>query len=74
MIKYRQEEYNDHAAIFETNQLAFPEDNEARLVDMLRDSESFVNELSIVAEKDGEVVGHILFTKLSIESPKGDHI
>ncbi len=74
MIKYRQEEYNDHSAIFETNQLAFPEDNEARLVDMLRDSESFVNELSIVAEKDGEVVGHILFTKLTIESPKGDHI
>jgi putative acetyltransferase len=74
MIKYRSEEYKDHAAIFETNQLSFPEDNEARLVDMLRDSESYVNGLSIVAEKDGEVVGHILFTKLTIESSEGDFV
>jgi putative acetyltransferase len=74
MIKYRPEETKDHAAIFEINQLAFPEDNEARLVDMLRDSESYVNGLSMVAEKDGEIVGHILFTKLTIESSNRDNI
>lgn len=74
MIKYRPEKYSDRAAIFEINRLAFPEDNEARLVDMLRESESYVNGLSIVAEKDGEIVGHILFTKLTIESPEGDSV
>jgi len=74
MIKYRPEKDKDHSAIFETNLLAFPEDNEARLVDMLRDSESYVNGLSIVAEKEEKVVGHILFTKLTIESSKGDFV
>jgi putative acetyltransferase len=71
MIKYRPEKDNDHDAIFEINHLAFPEDNEARLVDMLRESDSYVDGLSIVAEKDGEIVGHILFTKLTIESSEG---
>jgi putative acetyltransferase len=71
MIKYRPEKDNDCTAIFETNELAFPEDNEARLVDMLRESESYVDGLSIVAEKDGEIVGHILFTKLTIASSEG---
>lgn len=74
MIKYRPEKDTDRAAIFETNKLAFPEDNEARLVDMLRESENYVDGLSIVAEKDGEIVGHILFTKLTIESPEGDFV
>lgn len=74
MIKFRPENDKDRAAIFETNKLAFPEDNEARLVDMLRESESYVNGLSIVAENDGEIVGHILFSKLKIESPEGDFV
>lgn len=55
MIKYRPEEVKDHAAIFETNQLAFSQDNEARLVDMLRESESYVDGLSIVAERMGKL-------------------
>lgn len=37
-------------------------------------SEHFISGLSLVALKDGEIVGHILFTKLLIKSNKGDFV
>lgn len=74
MIEYRSEKDADRAVIFEINRLAFGQENEACLVDMLRESENYVNGLSLVAEKEGEVVGHILFTKISLEPPNGDFV
>lgn len=47
------------------NVAAFPTPAEARLVDALRENEKFT--LSLVAEKAGEVVGHILFTDIVME-------
>ncbi|MGG6795466.1 UNVERIFIED_CONTAM: N-acetyltransferase [Streptococcus canis] len=41
--------------------------NEQKLVQSLRESESFVPELSLVAELGGTVVGHILFTKAKVD-------
>lgn len=72
MIKYRPEKDADRAAIFEINRLAFGQENEFRLINGIRESENYVNGLSLVAEKDGEVVGHILFSKIHIESPNSD--
>ena len=47
---------------------AFGQVNEADIVDNIRESENFIPELSLVAIKDGEVVGHILFSPLKIET------
>ena len=58
----REETPQDHEAIREVNRLAFDGDAEVRLIDRLRADGDVV--LSLVAQIDGEVVGHILFSKL----------
>ena len=40
--------------------------NEQDLVNALRKGDAFIPELSLVAEIDGKIVGHIMFTKLRI--------
>jgi putative acetyltransferase len=62
----RPETEDDLDAIRQVNRLAFGRDDEARLVDALRD-EGHVR-ISLVAEANGRVVGHILFGDLTIES------
>lgn len=59
----------DHDAIRHVNRLAFGQDAEARLVDALRDG-GYVR-ASLVAEKDEQVVGHILFSDLAIVTEAG---
>jgi putative acetyltransferase len=59
----------DLAAIHEVNRLAFGQDAEADLVDGLR-AGGFVR-LSLVAEEGGEVVGHIMFSRLPIITETG---
>jgi putative acetyltransferase len=54
----------DHEAIRHVNRLAFAQDDEARLVDALRDG-GYIR-VSLVAEVGGQVVGHILFSDLPI--------
>ena len=60
-ITIRPEEREDYPTIYGVVRRACRE-NEARLVDMLRGLPEFVPALSLVAEMDGRVVGHILFT------------
>ncbi|GAA0722558.1 N-acetyltransferase [Clostridium malenominatum] len=43
------------------------------LVERLRKSNAFVPELSLVAEFDGEIVGHIMLTKLLIKNIDKEH-
>jgi putative acetyltransferase len=64
----RQEHTNDLPGIREVNIKAFENgENEARLVDLVRKSEHFIPELSLVAEKeDGEIIGHILFSTIHL--------
>ncbi|WP_244939846.1 GNAT family N-acetyltransferase [Chitinophaga barathri] len=61
----------DKSAIYSLNAAAFEQENESRLIDLLRDSEHFIPGLSLVARADTGVVGHILFTKLTIAGPEG---
>lgn len=42
--------------------------NEHNLVEKLRRSDNFVKELSIVADKDEKIVGHVMTTRLDIVS------
>jgi putative acetyltransferase len=65
----RPETTADLDAIRYVNNLAFGQDAEARLVDALRDG-GYVR-ASLVAEKDEEVVGHILFSDLPIVTESG---
>ncbi len=65
----REETVSDQEAIREIHRAAFGSDEEARLVDALRKEGAFV--ASLVAEVDGRVVGHILFTELPIQTADG---
>ena len=62
----RKEEEKDHKQIYEVNKLAFQQENESKLIEKIRKSENFIPELSIVAEIDNRIVGHILFSKIKI--------
>lgn len=68
-ISIRPERDSDRAAIFEIHARAFPTDAEARLVDRLRDAGAAT--ISLVAESEGRVVGHILFSPVRVTSETG---
>ncbi len=72
-LTIRQETPDDFENVFNLNQIAFGQDNEAKLVDSLRRNlKVFVPELSIVATENNKIVGHILFTKINIKNDKGN--
>ena len=63
----RQENYKDHKAVYQLVTEAFAtaehaDGNEQDLVVALRKGNAFIPELSLVAEHNGTVMGHILFT------------
>jgi putative acetyltransferase len=66
MITIRHEKSSDIAAIHHVNEQAFNRPEEANLVDMLR-AHGKVS-LSLVAVEDDRIVGHILFSTVSIET------
>src|SRR5205823_49642 len=68
-VAIRREEPRDADAVRRVNELAFGEPTEANLVREL--TAASASTLSLVAEKDGYVVGHILFSPVTIETPAG---
>ena len=69
MIIVRSETTEDHADIHHVIAQAFGQPNEADLVDALRTNATPF--ISLVATIDEQVVGHISFTPVSIESETG---
>lgn len=72
-IKLRQENENDYKSVFQVIEKAFENEvysdhKEQFLVERLRKSVAFIPELSIVAEVNSQIVGHILLSKLKIEN------
>ena len=65
MINIRPEEIKDIDGIRYVNEQAFGQKKEAELVDNLRNNKAIT--LSMVAEVEGQVVGHILFSPVTIE-------
>ncbi|MGN7722604.1 GNAT family N-acetyltransferase [Chitinophaga sp. 22620] len=61
----------DKSSVYSLNAAAFGQENESKLIDLLRNSEHFIPELSLVARSESGSVGHILFTKLEIAGPEG---
>lgn len=65
----RSEIRDDWPAVAEIHRLAFGREDEARLVDELR-SDDYAR-VSLVAEELGQLVGHILFSRLPIHTKAG---
>ena len=66
-IVLRQEKAENYSSIKKVNDLAFGQPDEGILVDKLRKNPAFIKELSLVAELNGEIIGHILFFPIWIE-------
>ncbi len=76
-LRVEPERPGDEPAISRVHAVAFRDadrasDAEVRLVEALRFSEAWVRQLSLVARLDGEVVGHLLFSRAVIAAPTGD--
>jgi len=69
MIEVRDERPGDIAAIRDVNRRAFAQDQEANIVDALRTNGGAL--LSLVATLDGEVVGHIMYSPLTVADATG---
>ena len=72
-IIIRKEEPKDYKEVFKLIEKAFESEQmsnhkEQFLVERLRKSNAFVPELSLVAEIENKIVGHILLTKLKIKN------
>lgn len=67
----REETPDDACGIRVVNKAAFDTDGEADLVDKLREDDKII--LSLVAEVDEQIVGHILFTPAVIEYKDKSH-
>lgn len=73
MITIRKELPADKEAIHHLHESAFETSFEANLVASLRKTNFYLKELSLVAECEGAVVGHILFTRIAIKDGKSTH-
>ena len=71
-IKVRAEVEGDFNAIDVVNLSAFEGEAEAQLVSELRDSEGFIPDLSLVAELNGRIVGHIVLSRVKLVSQSGE--
>ncbi len=72
----REEKEKDYTKIRDLVETAFAsaehtDGNEHLLVDQLRKSDSFVKELALVAEENGELLAHIMFTKVAVGEKVG---
>ena len=72
-MKIRKENTNDYEAVYSLIKTAFAsaehaDGNEQDLVTALRAGDAYIPDLSLIAEIDGKIVGHILFTKAKIEN------
>lgn len=72
-VYIRREEPSDHATVFQLIENAFREEihsdkKEQFLVERLRNAESFIPELSLVAEVDSRIAGYIMLSEIQITS------
>jgi predicted N-acetyltransferase YhbS len=70
MIHIRKETKDDYKAIDEVNQLAFGQEFESQLVRKIRNGQNFIEELSLVALDETDIVGHILLSKIKIQGER----
>lgn len=71
----RQEQNTDYEKVYNVVKTAFAlaehsDGNEQDLVVALRKGSAFIPELSLVAEENGKIVGHIMFTEVKVNNKK----
>jgi putative acetyltransferase len=66
----RPERPEDRDAVHDVVAAAFDDPRVAPLVDALRASDGYLPELSLVADEDGEVIGHVMFTTAPLGSTR----
>ena len=71
MLTIKQESKRDYKEVYNVVKTAFQtssqsDGKEQDLVTTLRNSNNFIPQLSLIAIKDGKIVGYILFTKINI--------
>jgi putative acetyltransferase len=62
----RIEKEDDYSPVKALNEIAFAQPDEAELVSKLRQNPDYIPELSLVAEENNKIIGHILFTTIEI--------
>lgn len=67
----RAERAGDADEIDAVHRLAFGQADEADLVRRIRQAEDFDPRLSLVAERSGRIIGHVLFSGIHIETDDG---
>src|SRR5687767_1622687 len=70
-ISIRPEQSDDIDDIYALNLLVFEQENEARMVDHVRQGPNFIPALSLVAFSDEDLIGYILFSQIAITN--GDY-
>ena len=68
-VLIRREESGDRSRVRAVNEAAFARRDEADLVDRLREEGAVL--LSLAAEWEGRIVGHILFSRMTVEWVSG---
>lgn len=66
-VKIRQESEADSTEVLEVIRLAFGRNAESQLVEKFRQNPNYIPELSLVAEYEGHVIGHILFFPIEVK-------
>ena len=73
VINIRKETEKDYEDIKSVNDKAFGQENEGKIVENLRKNENYSSDLSLVAEIDNKIVGHILFFPIKIISQENEY-
>jgi putative acetyltransferase len=68
----RPEKPTDHDAIRRLVAAAFASEVQSQLVDRIRASPEYVPDMALVAEADGEIVGHVMISYATIRNDHGD--
>jgi predicted N-acetyltransferase YhbS len=71
-IAIRPEHKDDYDSIKRINDEAFGQENEGLLVSALRKTSKYIPNLSLVAEMNNNIIGHILFYPLTIITKTGE--
>lgn len=71
-IIVRSETPDDIRAIDVVHLSAFQGESEAQLISALRKSSEYIPDLSLVAELNGRIVGHLLLSKVSLKRDEGE--
>jgi putative acetyltransferase len=69
VIRFERPETDERSIVHSINEAAFGRSDEADLVDSLHATGAVL--ASLVSEQGGRIVGHILFSRMAIETPDG---